>query len=225
MSLTVILLVSFSLQCVMSVPTVTVSVRREQNVSLPCDSNYTSSGSMMAWYRLNSEKITLLVSAMRGNVQKDTFIVEHNEERSRFRLDGDSRLENVSLVISAVREADLGLYFCAVGVSLNKMLFGTAVRLTFAGAEQRRHTSDGVGCWSLWPCVCITCGICGFLCAGVLCYRKNSSVVSCISCVKENSNVQAAQVQYSSLRFIRRSRAAAPAPENVTYATIAKHTP
>lgn len=36
---------------------------------------------------------------------------------------------------------------------------------------------------------------------------------------------QAAQVQYSSLRFIRRSRAAAPAPENVTYATIAKHTP
>lgn len=117
----------------MSVPAVTVSVRREQNVSLPCDSNYTSSGSVMAWYRLNSEKITLLVSAMRGNVQKDTFIVEHNEERSRFRLDGDSRLENVSLVISAVREADLGLYFCAVGVSLNKMLFGTAVRLTFAG--------------------------------------------------------------------------------------------
>lgn len=117
----------------MCVPTVNVSVRREQNASLPCHSNYTNSSSVMAWYRLNSEKITLLVSAMRGNVQKNTFIVEYNEERSNLKLDGDSRLESVSLVISAVREADLGLYFCAVGVSLNKMLFGTAVRLTFAG--------------------------------------------------------------------------------------------
>lgn len=117
----------------MCVPTVNVSVRRDQNVSLPCYSNYTNSSSMMAWYRLNSEKMTLLVSATRGNMQKNTFIVVHNEERSHFKLDGDSRLESVNLVISAVRETDLGLYFCAAGVRLNKMLFGTAVRLTFAG--------------------------------------------------------------------------------------------
>lgn len=144
-----VFLPGFSLQCVTGVPAVTVSVRPEQNVSLPCYSNDTSSSGVMAWYRLSSERMTLLVSAMRGNVQKDTIIVEHNEEEGHFRLDGARGLESVSLVISAVREADLGLYFCAAGVSLNKMVFGTAVRLTLAGlcgSDRAKHPSVTFDC-------------------------------------------------------------------------------
>ncbi|XP_050960212.1 V-set and immunoglobulin domain-containing protein 8 [Labeo rohita] len=213
-----ILLVSISTQYVMCAATVNVSVQQEQNVSLSC---YLNSSSEMAWYRLSSEKITLLVSAARGNLQKKDFITYYNEDESHFRLEEDRRLDSITLAITGVRESDLGLYYCAVRIGAKAMRFGTAVRLTFADAEQQR-SSAGVGCRTLLVCACVACGFCGSLCVCALCYGRGSSRVSCIRCAKEISNVKTAQVQYSSLRFLRRSRAAAPAPANVTYATIAK---
>uniref|UniRef100_A0A673IG17 Immunoglobulin domain-containing protein n=1 Tax=Sinocyclocheilus rhinocerous TaxID=307959 RepID=A0A673IG17_9TELE len=102
----------------------------EQNVTLPC---YINSSSEMAWYRLSSEKIALLISAARGNLKKKDFITYHNEDQSHFRLEADRRLDSVSLAITGVRESDLGLYYCALGISAKTMHFGTAVRLTFAG--------------------------------------------------------------------------------------------
>ncbi len=109
--------------------TVNMSVQLEQNVTLPC---YLNSSSEMAWYRLSSEKITLLISAARGNLQKKDFVTYYNENGSHFRLEAD-RLDSVSLAIAGVRESDLGLYYCALGVGAKTMRFGTAVRLTFAG--------------------------------------------------------------------------------------------
>ncbi|XP_042601640.1 uncharacterized protein LOC122140773 [Cyprinus carpio] len=214
----VILLVSISTQC--HADTVNMSVRLEQNVTLPC---FLNSSSEMAWYRLSSEKITLLISAARGNLKKEDLVTYYNENGSHFGLEADRRLDSVSLVIAGVRESDLGLYYCALGVSAKTMRFGTAVRLTFADAEQQR-SSDSVGCRTLLVCACVMCGFCSILCVCVLCYRQGSSRVSCTSCVSENSNIKAAQVQYASLRFLRRSRAAPPAPVNVTYAAITNHT-
>ncbi len=87
---------------------------------------------MMAWYRLSSEKITLLISAARGNLHKKDLVTYYNENGSHFGLQAD-RLGSVSLAIAGVRESDLGLYYCALGVSVNTLRFGTAVRLTLAG--------------------------------------------------------------------------------------------
>ncbi|CAM4630285.1 unnamed protein product [Leuciscus chuanchicus] len=205
--------------CVVCVPAVNMSVQLQQNVSLPCDS-HSNSSTFLAWFRLGSgENMTLLVSASRGVLQREAFIVEHNKEESRFELQADGRLESVSLRIFSVRGEDLGLYFCSTGTSLRNLRFGTVVRLTLTDVS-----SSGVGCSALWISVCV-CVFCGFLCTCVLCLRKDSPVVSCIRCVRGNSNVQAVPVQYSSVRFIQRSRTPAPAPVDVTYATIAKHTP
>ncbi|XP_043090059.1 uncharacterized protein LOC122340558 isoform X3 [Puntigrus tetrazona] len=214
--LKLILLVSFGTQC--HTVTVNLSVQPEQNISLPC---FLNSSSEMAWYRLSSEKITLLVSATKGNLKKD-FIICHNKDESHFSLEADRKLESVSLAISGVLESDLGLYYCALGVSAKTMHFGTAVRLTFADADVQR-SSESVGCRTLSVCAWVVCGFSSLLCMCVVCYRQGSSRISCISCVKENSNVKAADVQYASLRFLRRSRAITPAPVNVTYAAIANH--
>ncbi|XP_039510114.1 uncharacterized protein LOC120464691 [Pimephales promelas] len=219
----VILFVGLAVVCVVCVPAVNMSVRLQQNVSLPCDS-HSNSSTVLAWFRLGpGENMALLLSASRGVLKRDEFIVEHNMERSQFELQAHGRLESVSLRIFSVRDEDLGLYFCSTGTSLKNMHFGTAVRLTLTDA------SSDVGCPALWisVCVCVfaACVCCGFFCTCVLCFRKDCSVVLCISCVKENSHLQAVPVQYSSLRFIQRSRTPAPAPVDVTYATIAKHTP
>uniref|UniRef100_A0A9J8DDD9 Ig-like domain-containing protein n=1 Tax=Cyprinus carpio carpio TaxID=630221 RepID=A0A9J8DDD9_CYPCA len=122
-------LTCISTQCLMCAATVNVTVQLEQNVTLPC---YINSSSEMAWYRLSSEKIALLISAARGKLQKKDFITYHNEDQSHFRLEADRGLDSVSLTINGVRESDLGLYYCALGISANTMHFGTAVRLTFA---------------------------------------------------------------------------------------------
>lgn len=114
----------------MCAATVNVTVQLEQNVTLPC---YINSSSEMAWYRLSSKKITLLISAARGNLKKEDLVTYYNENGSHFGLEADRRLDSVSLVIAGVRESDLGLYYCALGVSAKTMRFGTAVRLTFAG--------------------------------------------------------------------------------------------
>ncbi|XP_026096980.1 uncharacterized protein LOC113068415 [Carassius auratus] len=221
-SFKVILLVSISTQCLMCAATVNVTVQLEQNITLPC---YINSSSEMAWYRLSSEKIALLISAARGNLQKKDLITYHNEDQSHFGLEADRGLDSISLVIIGVRESDLGLYYCALGISAKTMHFGTAIRLTFADAEANR-SSVSVGCRTHLLCAYVVCGFCTILCVCVLCFKQGSSRVNCISCVKENSNVRAAQVQYSSLRFLRQPRttAPAPAPVNVTYATIANHT-
>ncbi|XDV35048.1 hypothetical protein PO909_005094 [Leuciscus waleckii] len=120
--------------CVVCVPAVNMSVQLQQNVSLPCDS-HSKSSIVLAWFRLGSgENMTLLVSASRGVLQREAFIVEHNKEESRFELQADGRLESVSLRIFSVRGEDLGLYFCSTGTSLRNLRFGTAVRLTLTAA-------------------------------------------------------------------------------------------
>ncbi|XP_043090058.1 uncharacterized protein LOC122340558 isoform X2 [Puntigrus tetrazona] len=125
----------------------------------------------MAWYRLSSEKITLLVSATKGNLKKD-FIICHNKDESHFSLEADRKLESVSLAISGVLESDLGLYYCALGVSAKTMHFGTAVRLTFADADVQR-SSESVGCRTLSVCAWVVCGFSSLLCMCVVCYRQD----------------------------------------------------
>ncbi|XP_073788096.1 uncharacterized protein isoform X2 [Danio rerio] len=198
---------------------VTLRVRPQQNVTLVCALNCSSS---MRWLRVSSERISVLISARRSKLPHQGWVTERNEDAGRLALQPDSELRCLHLQVTALQDEDLGLYFCSADAAAGgDMRFGDPVRLTFTD-------SDSVGCETLCYSACAACGIFMIICtAAVLMYKccTGSSADSCISCVKDNPNMQAAQVQYSSLRFIRRSRTPAAPPDNVTYATIAKHTP
>lgn len=114
----------------MCASTVNLTVQHEENVTLSCNVN---SSNVVAWYRLSSEKMMLLISASRGKFKKNNFIIEHNKDVSHFELKEVNRTESPSLKIIRVGEADIGLYYCAVGISEKGMHFGTPVRLTFSG--------------------------------------------------------------------------------------------
>uniref|UniRef100_A0A673JIR1 Ig-like domain-containing protein n=1 Tax=Sinocyclocheilus rhinocerous TaxID=307959 RepID=A0A673JIR1_9TELE len=132
--------------------TVNMSVQLEQNVTLPC---FLNSSSEMAWYRLSSEKITLLISAARGNLKKKDLVTYYNENGSHFGLEADRRLDSVSLVIAGVRESDLGLYYCALGVSAKTMRFGTIV---WAAGRSWSVLVSYVGFAVFSACVCSVTG-------------------------------------------------------------------
>ncbi|XP_051991513.1 uncharacterized protein LOC127650241 isoform X3 [Xyrauchen texanus] len=206
----------------MCASTVNMSAQHEDNVTLSCNMNSSSS---MAWYRLTSEKMILLLSATKGNIGKKV-ILDHNEDSSHFQLEVDSVCESVSLVIVGLRESDLGLYYCAARIR-GMMHFGTAVRLMFTDVEEVgfADASDSVGCSTLLICAYIACGFCGILCTCVLCHRRGCSPACCCNCMKGNTNLKATPVQYASLKFVRQSRAAVPAPVDVTYTTVANFTP
>lgn len=107
------------------------TVQHDENVTLPCNVN---ASSVVAWYRLTSEKMTLLISASRGNIKISNFIIEHIKDESRFKLQYSfNASESISLMIIRAGEADIGLYYCAVGIRGKGMHFGTPVRLTFSG--------------------------------------------------------------------------------------------
>ncbi|KAI7799297.1 hypothetical protein IRJ41_024929 [Triplophysa rosa] len=211
-----------SVQCLMCASTVNVTVQHEENVTLTCNVN---SSSVMAWYRLSSEKMTLLINVIKGNILPKRVIVEHNEDRNHFQLKEGNTTESVSLMIRRVGEADIGLYYCAFRISGKGMHFGTPVRLMFADTKRGgfSYTANSVGCSTLSICAYTACGLCGIICVCVLCYRQGSSAVLCVSCGKENSNSEAEDVQYASLRFVRPPRAAVPASVNVTCSTVANH--
>ncbi|XP_056597522.1 uncharacterized protein LOC130415680 isoform X2 [Triplophysa dalaica] len=204
-----ILSVSISAQCLMCAFTVNMTVQHEENVTLSCNVN---SSSGVAWYRLSSDKMTLLISASRGKLKKNNFIIVHSMDESHFQLKEGNSTESVSFRIIRAGEADIGLYYCAVGISEKGMQFGTPVRLTFSDTKRGgfSHTANSVGCRTLSICAYAACGLSGVICMCVLFYRQ----VLCVSCGKENSNSEAADVQYASLRFVRPSRAAVPASVN-----------
>ncbi|XP_056597523.1 uncharacterized protein LOC130415680 isoform X3 [Triplophysa dalaica] len=133
-------------------------------------------------------------------------------DESHFQLKEGNSTESVSFRIIRAGEADIGLYYCAVGISEKGMQFGTPVRLTFSDTKRGgfSHTANSVGCRTLSICAYAACGLSGVICMCVLFYRQ----VLCVSCGKENSNSEAADVQYASLRFVRPSRAAVPASVN-----------
>nr|XP_055076375.1 uncharacterized protein LOC129455632 [Misgurnus anguillicaudatus] len=216
----VIILVGIASQCWICASIVDMIVQHEQNVTLSCNVNASST---LEWFHLRSEKMTLLIFAKRGNIKKKKFIIEHNEDASHYQLKEDNITKYVSLAIVRVGEPDTGLYYCSTRINGNGMHFGTPVRLTFTDAKLRgfSNAADNVDCSTRLICAYSACGLCGIICVCVLCYKQGSSGHSCISCLKANSNSKDAEVQYSSLRFVKQPRGAATTSANVTYATAA----
>ncbi|KAF5884905.1 uncharacterized protein DAT39_022795, partial [Clarias magur] len=106
------------------------SVHPGENITLPCDiTNYY----MISWYRLRSDKMTLLISADQQLLKK-AFAVTYNVDKIHL-VATKSSSSSVSLVIIGVRETDLGFYYCG---GWNKTdhtptQFGNFIRLDFTG--------------------------------------------------------------------------------------------
>lgn len=213
----VILLVGIASQRWICASIVDMIVQHEQNVTLSCNVNASST---LEWFQLRSEKMTLLIFAQRGKIKQKKFIIEHNEDASHYQLKEDNITKFVSLAIVRVGEPDTGFYYCSTRINGHGMHFGTPVRLTLTDAKLRGF-SNAADCSTRLICAYSACGLCGIICVCVLCYKQGSSGHSCISCVKANSNSKDAEVQYSSLRFVKQSRGVDTTSADVKYATAA----
>ncbi|XP_034163343.2 uncharacterized protein LOC117598059 isoform X1 [Pangasianodon hypophthalmus] len=110
-----------------------LSVHPGENITLLCNiTNY----SEISWYRLRSEEVKLLISAVKGNLKKQ-FILSYNVNVSHFDITESS--SSVSLVIIGVRETDLGFYYCGGRNKTTHIQFGKPIRLNFT-EDQHRET-------------------------------------------------------------------------------------
>ncbi|XP_036416203.1 uncharacterized protein LOC118800147 [Colossoma macropomum] len=216
-----LLLLSFSKPCWGSSSTIDVTVRPGENVTLPCNVPFSTD---MVWYQQSNDELKLIISVVRGNLQKDS-VVNYNANSSHFQLSAESVNDSLNLVIVAVGESDAGLYYCGGRLSRQYRHFGKAIRLTFPGAER---TEKGTGlCWKLLITSACILALALLLCVSGLLYRLGRPSSFCMNCVKQNSNLKAADLQYASLRHTAKTqeRQPAPADHNVIYDVVAKTIP
>ncbi|KAL6473473.1 hypothetical protein MHYP_G00170340 [Metynnis hypsauchen] len=199
----------------------TLTVHPGENATLPCD---VPASPHMAWYQQSDNQLKLIVSVRSGKAQMD-IIENHNQDSSHFRPFAESPNNSVSLHIRAVEQSDAGLYYCGGQTSGQYMTFGKAILLTFPGAE-RTETGTGL-CWKLLIVSACVFALMLLLCVSGLLYRLGRPSIFCVNCVKQNSNLKAADLQYASLRHTAKTqeRQPAPADHNVTYDVIGKKIP
>ncbi|MCJ8735571.1 hypothetical protein PDJAM_G00248490, partial [Pangasius djambal] len=113
-----------------------LSVHPGENITLPCNiTNY----SEISWYRLRAEEVKLLLSAVKGNLNKQ-FILSYTVNESHFVVTESS--SSVSLVIIGVRETDLGFYYCGGRNDAKHIQFGKLIRLNFTDQHREPDRSD-----------------------------------------------------------------------------------
>ncbi|KAL7858743.1 hypothetical protein AOLI_G00188450 [Acnodon oligacanthus] len=216
-----LLLLSLSRTCWSSSSAETLTVHPGGNATLPCD---VPASSHMAWYQQSDNRLKLIVSVRSTKAQMDIF-EDYNQDSSHFQPVADSPNDSVSLHIRAVEQSDAGLYYCGGQTSGRYMTFGEAIHLTFPGAET---TETGTGlCGKLLITSACVSALALVLCVIGLLYRLGRPSFFCMNCVKQNSNLKAADLQYASLRHTAKTRERQPAPadHSVTYDVIATKIP
>ncbi|KAF5900503.1 uncharacterized protein DAT39_009798, partial [Clarias magur] len=122
-------LLAFFTPCLLEFTSADVrSVRPGENITLPCNiTDYPE----ISWYRLRSDEVKLLVSAEEWKLRK-TYYPSYKVNESHINV-AESR-GSVSLVITGVRETDLGFYYCCGGrTDATHTQFGKPIRLNFTG--------------------------------------------------------------------------------------------
>ncbi|XP_073714769.1 uncharacterized protein [Misgurnus anguillicaudatus] len=82
----------------------------------------------ITWFHLNAEQLTLLVSAEKDRSGRK-LLIKYNHNSKRLRINADSWITVVSLVISEITQSDLGLYFCGTKSDTPEMQFDKSFRL------------------------------------------------------------------------------------------------
>ncbi|XP_036419169.1 uncharacterized protein LOC118802855 [Colossoma macropomum] len=216
-----LLLLSFSRTCWGSSSAETLTVHPGENATLPCD---VPGSPHMAWYQQSDNQLKLIISVRWTKAKTDIF-EDYNQDSSHFLPVAESPNDSVGLHIMAVEQSDVGLYYCTGQSSRKYMIFGKAIHLTFPGAE-RIETGTGL-CWKLLITSACILALALLLCVSGLLYRLGRPSSFCTNCVKQNSNLKAADLHYASLRHTAKiqERQPAPAEHNVTYDVVAKKIP
>ncbi|KAG7324699.1 hypothetical protein KOW79_012715 [Hemibagrus wyckioides] len=89
----------------------------------------------VAWYRLSSDQLTLLISAQKTRTVK-SLPVYYNTDKNRFILKADNEIHTAMFTIRNLKEDDLGLYFCGITAEPAQMHFGRATRLMFEDKKE-----------------------------------------------------------------------------------------
>ncbi|KAF4081726.1 hypothetical protein AMELA_G00164620 [Ameiurus melas] len=195
-----------------------VIVRPGENITLHCQ---ISPSTDMSWYRLIHDELTMIISATKGNLDKE-LAEDYNKDPQRYKTliqnnSGHGLGESLSLNIMDIRQSDIGLYYCGTkhGMSVN---FARAVHLSFTDAVE--HTSGSSECWTPFISVCCALTLMLILCLCVV-YKQGLPSTSCMKCVKGNG-LKEADLQYASLRHNGTPRERhTPPPNHVTYDTVA----
>ncbi|XP_053541715.1 uncharacterized protein LOC108274860 [Ictalurus punctatus] len=195
-----------------------VIVRPGENITLHCN---ISPSIEMGWYRLINDELTMIISATKGNLDKE-LAENYNKDREHFQPlilnnSGHGLGVSLSLIIKDIRQSDIGLYYC--GAKHNKGVnFARAVLLNFTDVVD--DTSGSTECWTPLISVCCALTLMLMLCLGVV-YKQGRPSSSCMKCMKDNG-MKEADLQYASLRHNGTSRERhTPTPNHVTYDTVA----
>ncbi|KAI4874133.1 hypothetical protein NFI96_015846, partial [Prochilodus magdalenae] len=202
--------------------TTSLIIHPGKNITLPCNVSFHNG---MVWYQQSSNELKLIMSVTWARFENE-YVVDYNANSSHFQPLEGSMNSSVSLVIIGVGESDAGLYYCGGRLGGQSMRFGKTIRLTFPGVAGR-ETGTGL-CWKLLIAAVCVLALALVLCVSMVFCRPGEGLSPsfCLNCVKENSNLKAADLQYASLRhtMISQGRRPAPASDNVTYDVVAKKT-
>ncbi|KAL7868540.1 hypothetical protein SRHO_G00099240 [Serrasalmus rhombeus] len=215
-----LLLLSLSRTCWSSSSAETLTVHPGENATLPCN---VPASPHMAWYHQSDNQLKLIISVRRAKAQMDIF-ENYNQNSKHFWSFAESPNDSVSLHIGAVEQSDAGLYYCGGQTSGQDMTFGKAILLTFPGAE-RTETGTGL-CRKLLIASACVFTLALLVCVSGLLYRLGLASLFCMNCVKQNSNLKAADLHYASLRHTAQTQERQPAPaDHVIYDVVAKKIP
>ncbi|KAK9958199.1 hypothetical protein ABG768_012373 [Culter alburnus] len=103
-----------------------LSVQLNENISLNC--NMTDRYEI-GWFHQHSQQITQLISAKTSKVSGKRLLVTYNQNWSHLKVDADTEVTTVSLVITGLTESDSGLYFCGTKSVTSEMHFDKPIRL------------------------------------------------------------------------------------------------
>ncbi|XP_047675967.1 uncharacterized protein LOC113651467 [Tachysurus fulvidraco] len=113
----------------------TVSVDPGEIITLHCNISIKTNYTQILWYQLGSEEVKRLISAEQGKLDKK-FIPTYNVNESHYDI-----TERCSLVITDIRQTDLGFYYCECKKDKTHIQFGKPIRLSFTD-DHKTDQSD-----------------------------------------------------------------------------------
>ncbi|XP_076862401.1 uncharacterized protein LOC143514733 [Brachyhypopomus gauderio] len=208
-----------------------ISTQPGQNVTLHCDVIPTYG---ISWYLQSSEDLKMLL-----NTEKDKlfgqFHLSYTLEQDHYDITENN--SSVGLVITGVRDTDLGLYYCGGRNNTTYIQFGKAITLTFAESRTTAGSLSQPACppppagLSRITVITLTCACLGSVlmsiaCVWALCCRMQGTAGPSQTCSDVSTSGQVVQKEDVLTSnpghhdMVKGNRAAAS--DSVTYAKVAK---
>ncbi|XP_047675952.1 uncharacterized protein LOC125145771 isoform X1 [Tachysurus fulvidraco] len=201
-----------------------VSVHPGENVTLVCSiTNYSD----IFWFQVTSEELKLVLSAKRGKLD-NLFSLSYSVNESHFDV-----TQNSSLMITGLKETDLGSYYCGAQ-NTTRVQLGKRITLKFTDKAQNESNSSSayMDCKTLniiLTCVCFISFLINIICICVFSSRVRGKSLSSLTCCSDTNTNYPAEKEMN-LRYATFIHQREPAEKNtldlggVIYAGI-RHLP